>query len=94
MGSCICCQPAAAAKKQASGRESLGHGARAGASWSAIGAALGTSKQSAWKAHSRWIDEQARQHGLLGYAGMDRSQTAAARVLAGRADDDSDERTA
>jgi hypothetical protein len=30
----------------------------AGASWSQIGDALGTSKQSAWEAHMRWIDEQ------------------------------------
>lgn len=30
----------------------------AGASWTQIGAALGTSKQSAWEAHMRWIDEQ------------------------------------
>ena len=83
------------ARKAGYGRQLTVRSARmAGASWSAIGAALGTSKQSAWEAHSRWIDEQARQHGLLGYAGMDRSQTAAARVLAGRADDDSEKRTA
>lgn len=33
---------------------------QAGASWTQIGQALGTSKQSAWEAHMRWIDEQAR----------------------------------
>ena len=32
---------------------------RAGASWTQIGAALGTSKQSAWEAHSRWIEQLA-----------------------------------
>ncbi len=30
-----------------------------GASWTQIGAALGTSKQSAWESHTRWVDEQA-----------------------------------
>jgi hypothetical protein len=30
----------------------------AGASWSQIGAALGTTKQSAWEAHTRWLGEQ------------------------------------
>src|SRR6266511_3493568 len=30
----------------------------AGASWSEIGAALGTSKQSAWEAHARWLEDQ------------------------------------
>ena len=37
----------------------------AGASWSQIGLALGTSKQSAWEAHTRWIDEQLEQDGDL-----------------------------
>jgi ribosomal protein S18 acetylase RimI-like enzyme len=32
----------------------------AGASWSQIGDAVGTSKQSAWEAHMRWIDEQSQ----------------------------------
>jgi hypothetical protein len=32
-----------------------------GASWSQIGAALSTSKQSAWETHLRWIDQQAAQ---------------------------------
>ncbi|HKD98465.1 MAG TPA: hypothetical protein VKB69_12860 [Micromonosporaceae bacterium] len=31
----------------------------AGASWSQVGAALGTTKQSAWETHLRWVDEQA-----------------------------------
>ena len=30
----------------------------AGASWSQIGAAIGTTKQAAWEAHTRWLDEQ------------------------------------
>jgi hypothetical protein len=30
---------------------------RAGASWTEIGRALGSSKQSAWEAHSRWLEE-------------------------------------
>ena len=29
-----------------------------GASWTQIGAALGSSKQAAWEAHSRWADQQ------------------------------------
>ena len=39
---------------------------RVGASWSEIGAALGTTKQAAWDAHDRWLTEQAdpaRQNG-------------------------------
>src|ERR1039457_5680491 len=51
----------------------------AGASWSQIGAALGTSKQSAWEAHGRWIDQQAELHGRIGYKGMDDQPAAAAR---------------
>ncbi|MBB4959177.1 hypothetical protein [Micromonospora polyrhachis] len=30
----------------------------AGASWTQIGAALATSKQSAWETHNRWLQEQ------------------------------------
>ncbi|MEV6964247.1 hypothetical protein AB0M47_03950 [Hamadaea sp. NPDC051192] len=30
----------------------------AGASWKQIGAALGTTKQSAWETHLRWLSEQ------------------------------------
>ena len=58
---------------------------RAGASWTQIGAALGTSKQSAWEAHNRWIDEQSRQQ--PGVAGFTAAQSRAARELAGRPDD-------
>jgi hypothetical protein len=46
------------ARKAAYGRQLTVRSARAaGASWAQIGAALGTSKQSAWEAHSRWLDE-------------------------------------
>jgi hypothetical protein len=76
------------ARKAAYGRQLTVRSARAaGASWSQIGAALGTSKQSAWEAHSRWIDQQAGQRGQAGYEGMDEQQTAAARALAGTADE-------
>ncbi|MBY8874244.1 hypothetical protein K7640_20655 [Micromonospora sp. PLK6-60] len=48
------------ARKAGYGRQLAVRSARAtGASWSQIGGALGTSKQSAWEAHTRWIEEQA-----------------------------------
>ncbi|GAA4883215.1 hypothetical protein [Actinomycetospora straminea] len=31
---------------------------RAGASWTEIGRALGSSKQAAWETHNRWLDER------------------------------------
>ncbi|MGX6602876.1 hypothetical protein ACWKSP_12165 [Micromonosporaceae bacterium Da 78-11] len=31
----------------------------AGASWTQIGTALGSTKQAAWEAHNRWTEEQA-----------------------------------
>src|SRR2546421_5504663 len=47
------------ARKAGYGRQLDIRAARAaGASWSQIGDALGTSKQSAWEAHSRWISGQ------------------------------------
>jgi len=47
------------ARKAGYGRQLDVRAARAaGASWSQIGDALGTSKQSAWEAHSRWISGQ------------------------------------
>ena len=47
-------------RKAGYGRQLAVRTARAtGASWSQIGAALGTSKQSAWETHLRWIEEQA-----------------------------------
>lgn len=49
----------AIARKAAYGRQLSVRSARAaGASWAQIGAALGTTKQSAWEAHSRWLEEQ------------------------------------
>jgi hypothetical protein len=75
--------------KAAYGRQLTVRTARAaGASWSQIGAALGTSKQSAWESHSRWIDQQASQHRQTGFTGMDGQQAAAARSLAGTAGDE------
>jgi hypothetical protein len=47
------------ARKAGYGRQLAVRSARAaGASWAQIGAALGTSKQSAWEAHARWLDAQ------------------------------------
>jgi hypothetical protein len=47
------------ARKVTYGRQLSIRSARtAGASWSLIGAALGTSKQAAWEAHGRWSDEE------------------------------------
>jgi hypothetical protein len=46
------------ARKASYGRQLGVRSARAaGASWARIGAALGTTKQSAWEAHLRWIDQ-------------------------------------
>ena len=46
--------------KAAYGRQLTVRFARAaGASWTQIGAALGTTKQSAWEAYTRCIDQQA-----------------------------------
>ncbi|HZB31061.1 MAG TPA: hypothetical protein VE465_12930 [Streptosporangiaceae bacterium] len=73
------------ARKAGYGRQLTVRTARAaGASWSQIGAALGVSKQAAWEAHSRWIDDQADQHRRSGYEGLSDAQAAAARSLAGR----------
>jgi hypothetical protein len=45
--------------KASYGRQLTVRTARAtGASWSQIGAALGTTKQSAWETHLRWLEEQ------------------------------------
>jgi len=49
------------ARKAGYGRQLAVRTARAaGASWAQVGAALGTSKQSAWEAHARWLAEQER----------------------------------
>ena len=47
------------ARKAGYGRQLGVRTARAaGASWTQIGTALGTTKQSAWEAHERWLAEQ------------------------------------
>jgi hypothetical protein len=73
------------ARKASYGRQLTVRSARwAGASWSQIGAALGTTKQAAWEAHNRWIDGQAEQHRRSDYQGLDAHDVAAARALAGQ----------
>jgi hypothetical protein len=75
-------------RKASYGRQLAVRTARAaGASWSQIGQALGTTKQSAWEAHARWIEDQAEQHRRSGYEGWDDEQVTAARALAGQIDD-------
>jgi hypothetical protein len=72
------------ARKAGQGRQLTVRTARAtGASWAEIGQALGTTRQSAWEAHRRWIDGQVRQHGTVGAVGFDEDDAAAARALAG-----------
>ncbi|MDP9844092.1 hypothetical protein [Streptosporangium lutulentum] len=72
------------ARKAGYGRQlSVRSARRAGASWSQIGAALGTSKQAAWETHGRWIDDQAEQHRRSGYEGLDENDVATARAVAG-----------
>ena len=72
------------ARKAGQGRQLTVRTARgAGASWADIGRSLGTSRQSAWEAHRRWIDEQVAQRGTVGSIGFDADDAAAARALAG-----------
>jgi hypothetical protein len=74
-------------RKAGYGRQSMVRTARsAGASWTQIGTALGSSKQAAWEAHARWIEDQARQHELTGYEGLDDERASDARGLAGQPD--------
>jgi hypothetical protein len=74
-------------RKAGYGRQAMVRSARAaGASWTQIGGALGTTKQAAWEAHNRWIEDQARQHKRTGYSGLDAAQVEAARDLAGGPD--------
>ena len=74
-------------RKAGYGRQAMVRSARtAGASWAQIGAATGSSKQAAWEAHQRWIQEQARQHEHTGHQGMDPATAAEARDIAGRPD--------
>ena len=70
------------ARKAGYGRQLDVRAARAaGASWSQIGEAIGTSKQSAWEAHTRWIDGQAAAQQRCGEP--DEDWVAGARDLAG-----------
>ena len=72
------------ARKAGQGRQLTVRTARgAGASWAEIGQSLGTSRQSAWEAHRRWIDGQVAQRGTVGAIGFDEDDAAAARALAG-----------
>lgn len=76
------------ARKAAYGRQLTVRAAReTGASWSQIGAALGTSKQAAWEAHTRWIDTQAAAYGKPGQMGFDDADVAEARAIAGEPDE-------
>jgi hypothetical protein len=59
----------------------------AGASWAQVGAALGTTKQAAWEAHNRWIEQQATDHERTGYEGLTPDEAAEARLLAGDGED-------
>jgi len=75
------------ARKLGYGRQLTVRSARAaGASWAEIGTALGTTRQSAWEGHRRWIDGQAAQHGEVGEIGFDAADAEAARALAGTPD--------
>jgi hypothetical protein len=77
------------ARKASYGRQLTVRSARrAGASWSQIGAALGTSKQAAWETHSRWIEGQAARPMRDGHLGWDDDDMAAARALAGQPEGD------
>ena len=72
------------ARKAGQGRQLTVRTARgAGASWADIGQALGTTRQSAWEAHRRWIDGQVAQRGTVGAIGFDEDDAAAAHALAG-----------
>ncbi|GLZ08049.1 hypothetical protein Acsp03_55150 [Actinomadura sp. NBRC 104412] len=72
------------ARKARYGRQLAVRTAReAGASWSQIGRAMGTSKQTAWETHNRWIEQQRRREGDPGHLGMDEDAIARERRLAG-----------
>ncbi|MET8248024.1 hypothetical protein ABZV31_28650 [Streptomyces sp. NPDC005202] len=76
------------ARKAAYGRRLTVRAAReAGASWAQIGAALGTSKQAAWEAHTRWIDAQEAAYGRPGRLGFDTADAAQARAVAGESEE-------
>ncbi|WP_395110788.1 helix-turn-helix domain-containing protein [Actinomadura sp. SCN-SB] len=72
------------ARKARYGRQLAVRTAReAGASWSQIGRAMGTSKQTAWETHNRWIEQQRRREGDPGHLGMGEDAIARERHLAG-----------
>jgi hypothetical protein len=74
-------------RKAGYGRQAMVRTARgAGASWTQIGTAVGSTKQAAWEAHNRWIEEQGRQHASTGFGGLDPESEAEARDLAGDPD--------
>ena len=76
------------ARKAGYGQQLAVRSAReAGAPWSAIGRALDMTKQAAWEAHTRWIEDQAAQHQASDVQGLDDLSVARARKLAGRPDD-------
>jgi hypothetical protein len=78
------------ALKAVCGRQLTVRAARsAGASWAAIGQALGTTEQAAWEAHARWIDDQAQQHRTTGHSGLSEFEVARARRIAGQPGDHS-----
>ncbi len=77
------------ARKASYGRQLvIGRARDAGASWAEIGQALGVTRQSAWEAHTRWIDGQAAQHEVNDYEGLDADAVDEARRRAGFPDDD------
>jgi hypothetical protein len=59
----------------------------AGASWAAIARALGTSKQAAWEAHTRWIDSQDDRNRAAGHEGLGEEEIRGLRRLAGTPED-------
>jgi hypothetical protein len=76
------------ARKAGYGRQLTIRTARsAGASWSDIGRAIGTTRQAAWEAHRRWIDGQESNADQVGEIGFDADDAAAARALAGDPED-------
>src|SRR3954452_2600830 len=74
-------------RKAGYGRQAMVRAARsAGASWTQIRTAVGSSKQAAWEAHTRWIEDQGRQHDSTGYEGLGPDAVAKPRDLAGEPD--------
>ena len=77
------------ALKAVTGRQLTVRSARsAGASWAHIGQALGTTRQAAWEAHTRWIDAQADRRDDERGLGFTPDDVARARRLAGSPDDE------